>query len=84
MGRFNTANRQVSGIEQAELNEHRRLIPIDMLVRELAVAEVDDHDRRDFDMFVGGRNAGEHPIHRDGMSELEDELIDDAILADRA
>ena len=52
--RLHADDRQAGRIEQAELHEHGRLVPVDVLVRELAVAEMnddnqpwrpDDHDR---------------------------------------
>src|SRR6266436_4250433 len=50
-------------VEKTELNEHGRLIPVDVLVGELPVAELNDDDKGDFHPLAGWRHAREHPLH---------------------
>src|ERR1700720_3107589 len=50
------ADRQRRRIDQPELRQHRGLVPVDVLVSELAVAEMNDDNQRDFDPLSGGRD----------------------------
>ena len=45
------------GVDEAELHKHGGLVPIDVLVGELPVSEVDDGNEGYFDSFAGGRDA---------------------------
>ena len=74
----------VSASSNTELNEHTRLVPVDVLVRELAVTKADDHDERNLDPLSRWSDPREHPVHSNGVSELEDHLIDQPIVADGA
>ena len=44
--------------KQANLFEYRGLIPVDALVRQLAIAKADNHDERNIDMATGRRYTG--------------------------
>lgn len=48
-------DRQVSNIEQSRLHKRGGLIPIDMFMGQLLVAEVRDDDNRDLHLAVGAR-----------------------------
>ena len=45
-------------IDQPELRQHRGLVPVDVLVSELAVAEMNDDNQRDFDPLPVGAIPG--------------------------
>ena len=53
--------REAVTAERADLLQHRCLIPVDVLVRELAVAKAYDGDQRDLDVRVNGRDSGQNP-----------------------
>jgi len=55
-----------------------------VLVRQFAVAEFDDHDQRDLDVFTRGRNTGQHPRHLLRMGEGKNDLVDELIFAHSA
>ena len=55
-------DRQPGGIEHADLHQHRRLVPIDVLVVQLVAAEVDDGDQRNLDVLAGRRDTRQHPV----------------------
>ena len=80
-GALAARHRQMARIQQTQLNQHGGLIPIDVLVRNLAFPESDDRHQRHLDPFARGRNAGQHPIHRHGVGELKDHFIHDLRLA---
>ncbi len=80
---FGTGDGEAGWIEQTELNQHRRLIPIDVFVREFAIAELDDRNQRNIDRATGWRNAWQHPVDRGRVGEAEDHLIDNPIMSDR-
>jgi hypothetical protein len=50
VGRFRSVEGQAVVAEQADLLQHRGLIPVDILVRRLAVAKADDGNQRNFDV----------------------------------
>src|SRR5687767_4738100 len=52
---FRACHRQALRFEQADLHEHRRLVPVDVLVRDLVALEAHDGDQRDFDALSGRR-----------------------------
>src|SRR5207249_1347429 len=79
---LDAGNWQSARVEKAELYQHGGLVPIDVLVRQLSVPEVNDHDQRHLDSPSRGSDARQHPVHADGMSELEDHLIDQLIVPD--
>ena len=58
------------------------LVPVDVLVGELAIAKVDDYDERALDALARGSNAGKHPIHFDGVSKLKNHFVHEAFGAD--
>src|SRR5262245_20932804 len=58
LSRFrHSGHRQVARIKQADLHKNGSLIPVDMLMRELAVTELHDCDKRHLDLAAGGRHA---------------------------
>src|ERR1700693_3958270 len=66
--------------KQTDLLEHRRLVPIDALVCELAVAKSDDNDKWNLDAAAGWWNSREHPRHLCRVGEGEDDLVHQSIL----
>ena len=56
--RIDAGDRQSFGIERADLDEDRGLIPVDVLIVELAAAEADDGDERDLDILSDGLRPG--------------------------
>src|SRR5262249_39486548 len=78
---FTAADGQRS-IDKAELDEHRGLIPVQMLVRDLVTRKLDDGDERELHAVSGRRNAGQEPIHADRVSEANNQLIDHSALPD--
>src|SRR4051794_35804880 len=67
----------------ADLDEHRGLIPIDVLVRDLAVLETDDNHQSSFNPAISRRNSRQHPIHFDAMCELEAHSLNKLVRSDR-
>src|ERR1041385_2137845 len=63
--RLDTSDRQNGRINLPKLRQHGRLVPIDVLVREFPVAEMDDNDQRNLHVLRGWFNARQHPIHFD-------------------
>ena len=59
---------------------HGSLVPADVFVRELAVAEAHNGDQRHFDTPVGGRDAGQHPGHLLGVGKTEDHFVHKLVL----
>src|ERR1700678_3415527 len=76
--------RQSARVEQAELNQHRSLVPVNMLVYQLVALELDDGHRGDFHGPTGRRNSRQHPIDHRGMREVDDEFVHDRVRANRA
>src|SRR5438093_11690489 len=68
---FHTSDRQLGRIEQSNLNQHRCLVPVNVLVSQLAISESNDSDQRHLHAFSGRINSRQHPIHLDAVSELE-------------
>jgi hypothetical protein len=79
---FAAANRKRS-IEEADLDENRSLVPVQVLVRDLVAFEAHDGDERDLDAFSGWRDAGQKPVHADRVSEAHNQFVDDLALPDR-
>src|SRR6185312_1920107 len=82
--RLDTGGRQTLRIEQADLHQHRCLIPVDVLMRDLVSDESHDGDQRNLDLPAGRRNARQQPVDLGGVREAEDHLVDDLVGADRA
>src|SRR5271156_2427877 len=61
--------------EQADLFEHRGLIPVDTLMRQLSVPEADDNHERNLYAPMRRRHARKHPRHLFGVSEGKDDLV---------
>lgn len=58
------------------------MIPVDVLVGELAVAKVDDDDQRALDALAGGSDAGKHPVHFNGVGKFENHFVNEPLGAD--
>src|SRR3954447_23248104 len=80
-GRLGAGDGQRRRIEETGLYEDAGLVPVDVLVLDLAVLEADhDHDR-DLDPASRRRNPGEHDLELPVVGEGHDELVDDLVLA---
>jgi len=75
---------KASWIKQAQLNEHTRLIPQDGFEGDLVAFDTDDHDKYRFHASSSRLNSWQDVVHLDGVSERDDELIDETFLAVRA
>jgi len=69
-------------IQDPQLREHCRLIPIEPLVGDFAGLEVDDAHEAELDFSTRGQQAGQHPIHLQCVREADHELFDDPIAAE--
>src|SRR5215813_1387208 len=69
-------------IEEAELDEHRSLVPVEMLAHDLVAFEPDDGHDRDVYALSGRSNSRQEPVHAGRVSEANDQLIDELILSD--
>ena len=72
------------GIEKTQLNEHTGLIPVDVLMHEFVALKLHYGDRRNLNSAPGRFDAGQHPVHLAGVSEANDEFVDDGTLPDGA
>src|SRR5262249_3891841 len=79
---FASATRGAS-IDQTELDEHRRLVPVQVLVRDLVAFELDDGNERDFHAPSGRCDPRQKPVHADRVREANDHLVDEPVLPDR-
>ncbi len=77
-------HRQARVVEQPDLREERRVVPVDVLVRDEALLEPDDRDVWEHDATSGRSHAGQPPVHRQRVGEGHDELVDHAVVADGA
>jgi hypothetical protein len=68
-------HRQVVGIQPADLHKNGSLIPVGVLMHQLAVTELHDGDKRHLDLAAGGRHAWQHPVDLGGVREAEQHLI---------
>jgi hypothetical protein len=66
------------------LEHDRPHVPVEVLVRDLALVELHDHHHRHLDAPVRRRHPGQDPVHTNGVGEAEHHLIDHPILAHRA
>jgi hypothetical protein len=79
MGLLAAGDGEGGGIEEPDLHEHRGLIPVDVLVGDLAILESHHHDGRDPHPPAGRRDPGEHERDLAVVRELEDEFVDHAL-----
>ena len=70
-------DRERVGVEQADLREQRGLVPVDVLVRDLPVAEADDDGEGELDPATRRSNARQQRGHLDVVREAQHELVDD-------
>src|ERR1700740_1899666 len=82
MRRFRASDGEALRIQQADLNENRCLIPVDVFVYQLVATELHDCYQRNLDLTAGWRDAGQHPVDLGRMREREQYFIDQAVLAD--
>ena len=59
-------------IEEADLDEHRSLVPVQMLVRDLVALELHDDDEGQLHASSGRRDAGQEPVQADRVREACD------------
>src|SRR5262247_390771 len=76
------AGRRDGVMQDAQLREHRGLIPIEALTGYLAGLELNDAREGDFDFPAGRRHAWKHPVHGERVREADHELLDDPIVAE--
>src|SRR6478752_1105422 len=62
-GGLSSENRQRRVREQSDLFEHRSLVPVDMLMGNLAFPKFHNRNERYLDATIRGRDAGQHPGH---------------------
>jgi hypothetical protein len=60
---FAPANRQ-RAIDEADLDEHGRLVEVDVLVRDLVAFELYDGHHWDLQAFASRQDAGQQQVHR--------------------
>src|SRR6266850_7315883 len=78
---FDASDGQGAGIEYPELYQHGRLVPIDVLMSQLALSKTHDGDQRHLHPLSGRRNALQHPVHADGMGERKHHFVHQLIVA---
>src|SRR5260370_10388457 len=79
MGRRCSRYRQCERIKQAKLNQHRSLVPVDMLVRQLIPFKLDNGYCRDFHHAPCRCNSRQHPIDLRSMRKADDEFVYDGV-----
>ena len=62
-GAFGTGDWQRRAVQQSELRQRGGLVPIDVLMSELAVAKANDRDDWHLNAPIGRRNTWQHPGH---------------------
>ena len=72
-GLLNARYRQVRRIEESHLHEKRRLIPIDVLVRDFFVLEFHHHDVRKFDFLPSWQDPWQQVVPLLVVSEAHNE-----------
>ena len=82
LGLLGGGDRKPCRVEQPDLHEERRLIPVDVLVGELAVVELRHDAERQPHVPARRSDPREELIHLDVVREREDELVDDLLVAD--
>src|SRR5258708_35541490 len=76
------AHRQPGRVEQADLDEHARLVPVDVLVRDLVAVDLDDGHESELDGLARRLHAGEQPVDRGRVREPDHELVDELVGSD--
>ena len=69
-------------IQDAQLSEHRRLIPIEVLAGHFAVLKMDDGGQEEPGSSPSGSQTWKYPIHIDRMREAHHQFFDDPIIAE--
>lgn len=77
-------NGQRVGVKETDLDKHTRLVPVDALIGDLAIAEADNDDKRHLDPLASRGNARKHPVHLDGMGERVNHLVYQLVMANGA
>ena len=71
-------NRQFR-VQQPDLEQHTRLIPVHVLALELSSSQTDDRYYHDLDLSVRRRNRWKKPRHLDRMREVHVKLVDHTV-----
>src|SRR4029077_8692731 len=74
-GTLGSAHRQASGIEQSNLYQHARLIPVDMLMRDLSILHPGNDDDGHLYALPRGRDARQHPVNRRAVREADHKFV---------
>src|SRR5262249_48293937 len=64
-------NGKPPGIDETGLNQHRGLIPVDVLARDLAIFKADDRDCRDLDPATGRWHSRQNAVNRTVMGKAD-------------
>jgi hypothetical protein len=75
---------QSARVEETDLSKHAGLIPVDMLVGDLAPFKFHHDYMRQRDFPPGRRNTGKHVVDRAVVREIHDELVHHLVAAHRA
>src|ERR1700722_14953759 len=81
-GDLGAAHRQAGRIEQPDLHQHTRLVPIDVLVRNLSVLESNDDRDGHLHRFPRRRNTWQQPINGRCVSETDHHFVHHLIMPD--
>src|SRR5438094_10144279 len=81
---FNASDWKYFSVDETHLGQNQSLIPVDMLMRQFAIAEMHNHHQRNLDVLSRRRNSGQHPVHLNGVCELKHHLVYNSIDADGA
>src|SRR5215813_6519443 len=76
------AGRRDGVMQDAQLREHRGLIPIEALTGYLAGSKLNDARQGDFDFPARRRHIRKHPVHIERVREADHEFLDDSIVAE--
>src|SRR4051794_38906969 len=79
LGLLGARNRKGGGVEEAQLDEQRGLIPVDVFVGDLVALEPHHDDRGDARPSSCRGDPGQHERDLGVVRELEDELVDPPI-----
>jgi hypothetical protein len=75
LGLLGSCDGQAGVVQQSHLDQQAGLIPVDVLVGELAVPEACYHAHSQPHQPAGGRHAGKHVVHGDVVGEGDHKLV---------
>ena len=81
VGLLGAGDGELGRVEQPDLHQERRLIPIDVLVERSFALELRHDAERQSHVPARRSDARRQLIHLDVMCEREDELVDDLVVA---